>query len=801
MNKIMTFVFAVAGFLSAGAATPISSGEEFIAAMSNPTGEYVLTQDINLDGCGYSSVAEFSGSLDGAGHTITGLGAQPLFTKLTGVVRGLTIDGSVGDENTVRELTGAGVLCDTAQGASVFDCAIKGYTLHHSVQDRLVQDGIGFFAGMASGRLRIERCIADASCCLYQQTIAGGECYNKPLGGIVGRLTLHGMVGTDGVAEFVDCTNRAKIVTAANWTSGSSGAGGIVGVVAQSANESTVSQAVARFTRCVNLSNLENVYLGSTSITLGGIVGMAGTSSLGINPLIDFVECVNYGRICSETRGVIYAGGILGHQSACAVVCMNGCVNRGDIGYLMNDNKWYANASGGLIGQYDRPAQRADTLLVKNCANYASVFGDNVGGLVGAINGLLLSTGDTTMSFLNSANYGTFACRTSAAEVFAVLTKSESSTVTYEPLVTIDNCWTTSPQLYASSLSTPTVTNCHTAEQDDEVARAELVAVANMTEGYVRWTTGGETGHPELFVPGAAGHEPDPVAILSDVVAAVARDGLSVDFSVTVDDVTVEDGVLRLELNGKTIQSWPLEEGAYQFKQAVKRGREYAYSFVAEAAKPNPDTTMFIEGSFLPIGEADWFAVRFSDTGYVPGPSWMSESVDPSGGTWSGVAGETELDAGTRTVSFVKTATAPAVYAPKHSSKAGAGVLISGRIRVGEVEDGSLAEGVPFAFGFAFDEATLRYRPYVIANGVKTPFGDASLTYHAWVDYSVEGAPDDNGTWTVKVVVGGIASDPVTVTVPSASVTSVGFAGGTFGDFKGLFKFFKNPGGMALLVR
>ena len=800
MNKIMTLVFAVAGFLSAGAATEISSGSEFVAAMADPTGEYVLTQNIDLGGCGYSSVAEFSGSLDGAGYTITGLGAQPLFTLCTGTVRNLTIDGTIGGENTVRELTGAGVLCDTAKGASISDCRVKGYTLHHSVQDRLVQDGIGFFAGMASGRLRIERCVADESCCLYQKTIAGTECYNKPLGGIVGRVDLINMVGTDGVAEFVDCTNQAKIVTSANWTSGSSGSGGIVGVVAQSAGESNISQAVARFTRCVNQSNLENVYLGANSITLGGIVGMGGSGNLAIQPLIDFVDCVNYGRICSETRGAIYGGGILGHQNGVGMVHMDGCVNRGAVGYLVNDNKWYADASGGLIGQFDRPQQKADTLLIKNCANYAAVFGDKVGGFVGVINGVKLATGNTTMSFLNSANYGTLASRTSSGEVFAQLTKAGDSTETYEPPVTIDNCWTTSPQLYDSSLSTPTVTNCRTAEQDDETARAGLVSIANVTDGYVRWTVSGETGHPELFVPGAVGPEPDPVAILSDSAATVARDGLSVDFAVTVGDVTVEGGVLRLVLDGKTIQSWPLAEGVYQFAQEVKRGREYVYSFVAEATRPNPDTTMSIDGSFLPIGEADWFDVQFSDAGYVPGAEWMSKSVDFSGGTWSGVAGETELDAATRTVSFVKMATAPAVYAPKRSSKAGVGVLISGRILVGEVEDGSLADGVPFAFGFAFDEATLRYRPYLIANGVKTPFGDASLTYHAWVDYSVEGVPADNGTWTVKVVVGGIASDPVSVTVPSATVTSVGFAGGTFGDFKGLFKFFKNPGGMVIHV-
>lgn len=787
MNKIMTFVFAVAGFLSAGAATPISSGEEFVVAMSNPTGEYVLTRDINLDGCGYSSVAEFSGLLDGAGHTITGLGAQALFQKCTGTVMDVVVDGSIGEANTERVKTGCAVIADEATGASFIGCVVKGYTLKHGTQ-RQELTGNGFIVGTANNGCSFVRCLAAEGCELEQDGFGGNS-----QGGIVGVMLLDG-AGTLG--SFSACTNYAKIASSKspNPGNGYGGLGGVVGMV-KCTKDDGKNVPLVEFTDCVNYGNI--VVENDTSATslVGGMAGHLRGYNFQTSLQARFSGCVNYGALATS-RYAQAIGGMVGTAEERCGASFDSCVNRGNMGGLRTV---YA---GGILG-YCKRFHDDDPFTFINCANYGSVSaGTGRGGLFAQAHNA--GFGDGIFEFRNSANYGELKCDAGqspvSGEIAGGFTKDSANLAAS---ILIDNCWRMGDESAVGSMdATSTLTETHgqTSKVSSETALAALNSVVRETEGYVKWKIW-DTGYPELLVPGAVGPAPDPVASLSDVVATVSRDGLSADLSVTVGDVTVVDGVLRLELNGKTIHSWPLAEGSYQFAQKVKRGREYAYSFVAEAAQPDPDTTMFIEGSFLPIGEADWFAVRFSDTGYVPGPSWMSESVDPSGGTWSGVAGETELDAGTRTVSFVKTATAPAVYAPKRSSKAGAGVLISGRIRVGEVEDGSLAEGVPFAFGFAFDEAMLRYRPYVIANGVKTPFGDASLTYHAWVDYSVEGTPADNGTWTVKAVVGGIASDPVSVTVPSASVTSVGFAGGTFGDFKGLFKFFKNPGGMALLVR
>lgn len=798
-----TICSALAGSLFSFAAyadvIELSSAADFTAKFTG-TGEFVLTDDIDLAGSGYTPLAEFSGTLDGDGHTITGLGAQPLITLCKGTVRDLAIDGAVDGENTVREFSGAGVLCDTAQGASVFDCTIKGYTLHHSVEDRLVQNGIGFFAGMASGRLRIERCVADESCRLYQETIAGSKCYNKPIGGIVGRLNLINLIGTDGVAEFVDCTNQAKIVTSQNWTSGSAGAGGIVGVVSQSTSENMISQAVASFRRCVNRSDLENVYLGAASITLGGIVGMGGTGNLAVNPLLDFVDCVNYGRIGSETRGVIYSGGILGHQNGCAVVHMNGCVNRGAVGYLGNNNNWYTEASGGLIGQHDRPPQRADAILIKNCANYASVSGNNVGGLAGVINGVKLATGNTTMSFLNSANYGSVTCRTSSGEMFAQLAKSSDSTETYEPPMSIDNCWTTGPQLYASSLSSPTVTNCRTAEQDDATAVAELKAVA-VEKVYALWKIG-ETTHPEVGVLFAAGEILEPVVQLSEPTVALADDGRSVTLSVSVTNSTLTTGTLTLTVGGEEVETWPLAIGTYTRDISAKKGKTYDFTFLARGSRIDGDAEDAVSGSFVPTEKTNWFTVDFADAGYIGGADWISKSIDKDGGVWSATAVGSTLSGGK--VTFAEGSAAVVTYTPKTASEPGADLYVTGSLYVDDTDRTKLPDDAPFAIAFTMDMDKMVCYPSVCANGEWTDFGTDGDGFAAgsWVDYRVDIDHTSEAATQVRVTVGDAVSEWIPLTVATKSVSAVGFTGGGFGSFAGTIfsRMVKNPG-LVLIVR
>ena len=52
--------------------TEVNTADDLDMIRSNPSGNYVLTADIRLEG-EFTPISNFSGTLDGQGHTISGL--------------------------------------------------------------------------------------------------------------------------------------------------------------------------------------------------------------------------------------------------------------------------------------------------------------------------------------------------------------------------------------------------------------------------------------------------------------------------------------------------------------------------------------------------------------------------------------------------------------------------------------------------------------------------------------------------------------------------------------------------------
>lgn len=109
---VMVLGMLPTGVLAAEGVTEVS-GQEGLAVMTD--GSYILTQDITLSDW---TAIDFSGTLDGNGHTIT-LAGQPLFNELTGSVQNLLLDGKVdySDENDYQ-----GALAVTIHGGTVDNC-------------------------------------------------------------------------------------------------------------------------------------------------------------------------------------------------------------------------------------------------------------------------------------------------------------------------------------------------------------------------------------------------------------------------------------------------------------------------------------------------------------------------------------------------------------------------------------------------------------------------------------------------------------------------------------------------------
>ena len=115
LSLLLVFVMVLGllptGVLAAEGVTEVSSQEE-LAGMTEG-GSYILTADIGLSKW---TAMDFSGTLDGNGHTIT-LAGQPLFNELSGTVQNLLVEGVVDYSDSA-----VGAIAITLNGGTVNHC-------------------------------------------------------------------------------------------------------------------------------------------------------------------------------------------------------------------------------------------------------------------------------------------------------------------------------------------------------------------------------------------------------------------------------------------------------------------------------------------------------------------------------------------------------------------------------------------------------------------------------------------------------------------------------------------------------
>lgn len=452
----------------------ISSAGDFVEKIAaNPAGEFKLTSDIDLSGAGYTTIAEFSGTLDGAGHTLSGLGAQSLCVTNSGSIVGLTIDGTANSANTTWTKTDVGIFCSVSFGGKFSDCVVKGYTLKH--KDAGAQKQNGLFAATAYEGTSFVRCATDASCSMDQNSKA-----NNLQGGFVGQVRAVSPVGV--VVSFEDCTNNASVKATGDYNSGW-GAGGFIGKI-QNMNAASVPEVA--FIRCVNRGALTATGGGAN---IGGIVGhLFGGGSKDVSARARFVHCVNEG-VLSATAGE-NAGGILGWSDAAPTVVMEGCVNRGVI------NCPSANYAGGLMGSHRSYASNVgECVLIRNCANYGDVTAKTAGGLFATFD---VNTGwnNGKCAVYNSVNYGTVTGSTAGGELTAKVVCGNSTAIVMD----FCNCWAATANLIPSSSGhAPDFTGTMIAE-DEGYTHVGAIASLNDSGEIAYWPwVAGKDGRPELF--------------------------------------------------------------------------------------------------------------------------------------------------------------------------------------------------------------------------------------------------------------------------------------------------------------
>ena len=207
----------------------ISSAEELVY-LSGQTNEgktlentyFKLTDDIDLDGIEYTRMAQFSGTLDGDGHTIRNMhleykGANhlALIAVLTGTVRNLHVEGVVKKEmkTTAERIVQriAGVV-GANNGGLVENCTFKGSIIHTAeIQQAGILDYVGGVVGHNMNGGIIKGCAYLGS--------PDGQIY-------VGEAHVGGVVfQCDAGCYVIGCYNTGKIVATQNTYS----VGGVVG--------------------------------------------------------------------------------------------------------------------------------------------------------------------------------------------------------------------------------------------------------------------------------------------------------------------------------------------------------------------------------------------------------------------------------------------------------------------------------------------------------------------------------------------------------------------------------------------
>ncbi|MBE7019911.1 MAG: hypothetical protein E7411_00555 [Ruminococcaceae bacterium] len=244
----------------------ISTADGFKKIASDLSGDYKLTQNIDLSNCGYVAISDFTGVLDGNGYTIDlGTNAtQGVFASVNNAtIKNLTVKG------TVTATVNAGAVAGAATGTVTFiNCKnladVVAKTAGASYVGGILGNGYDGCTGVT-----FENCVN------YGKVDVAGNTKNNSNGGIVG-------VGRNATIDT--CVNYGEIV-------GQNKSGGLIG---WNTNKLTVSNSANFGAVTVSVSGREG--------QAGGAVGYLGGSATG-----SLANFFNGGQVNGGVVGV-YAG-------------------------------------------------------------------------------------------------------------------------------------------------------------------------------------------------------------------------------------------------------------------------------------------------------------------------------------------------------------------------------------------------------------------------------------------------------------------------------------------------------------
>lgn len=250
-----------------------------------------LTDNINMDGFTYTSIANFQGTLDGNGYTVSNL-------------------------NIVSSYASVGLFGTISSASS----KIKGLTLDNmTITSSAMRPRIGAIIGYANANVTISRCTAK------NITVSTPNMVSIAFGGIIGKVN-------SSINVVID---TCKFINDVNFSASEDGSriGGIVGdcgdgKLTMNGCEATMSSAT--LTNCSSF---------------GGMVGYLGSGTIDTS---SFIYCSFSGTMTSSSSYAVNSGGMIGE-------CMrkanfNNCSVSGSLTYTTAKNSSYLGSFIGKAG-------------------------------------------------------------------------------------------------------------------------------------------------------------------------------------------------------------------------------------------------------------------------------------------------------------------------------------------------------------------------------------------------------------------------------------------------------------------
>lgn len=259
----------------------ISSAAHMRLLADEPAAHYVITNDIDMDGISFTPVENFSGSLDGQGHTISNLtissstASVGMFTRTDGKNNGETFDGARISNftllNPVLNVTStqnyAGFVAANGFGCQISNVNVFGGKIN-------VADDFDGRLGVIAGQLSY---FGSISGCAVSGTDIAAPGATEGVGGIAGsmltsaKVTGSAFCGSVSAASYVGgiVGSADKDVTVSDChVDADITAGNTVGGIAGYSSRATIARNVIEGTIEATTPNRFN-----NAISLGGVVG------------------------------------------------------------------------------------------------------------------------------------------------------------------------------------------------------------------------------------------------------------------------------------------------------------------------------------------------------------------------------------------------------------------------------------------------------------------------------------------------------------------------------------------------